>query len=164
MLRRGFSIVLIFGYLAGQLAAVPHAHAHAHGQGGENQPRDHNARPHIHVSWFSHFDHSHDDHSHDDEHTHHHECGGSHSHPAVSDSNAGHDDHDNDAVYLPSDTGVSLASNSVALPDSHQVISMLAIAAIPSSLAISESWAVANSPDKCSPGRPLYLALRALRI
>jgi hypothetical protein len=162
MLRRGFSIVLILGYLAGQLAAVPHAH----GQGGENQPCDHNARPHIHihVSWFSHFGHFHDDHSHDDEHTHHHECGGSHSHPAFSDSNAGHDDHDNDAVYLASDTGVSLLSKRAESPDCLQFVSAQVIAATPTPAAIAEPWAIAYSPGEFSPRCPLYLALRTLRI
>jgi len=147
-------MVLMLGYLAGQLAVVPHAH----GRCSENQPSDHNTRPHIHVAWFEHVGHSHDD-----GRIHHHECDGSHSQSASSDSNAGHDGHDSDAVYLPNDIGVSLPSQSVTSLDSLQAVSMLALA-VPTPTAISERLADANFAGECSPGCPLYLALRALRI
>jgi len=160
MLRRSQSIVLTVGYLASQLAAVPHAH----GQSGDSQPSDHSARPHFHVSWFGRHDHSHDDHSQDDGHTHHHERDGTHPQPPSSESNAGHDDHDSDAVYLPNDTGVSLPSKCVGSPDSLQVVSTLVIAAVNMPAAVSECLTDARPPDKCSPDCPLYLALRALRI
>jgi hypothetical protein len=159
MLRRSLSIALILGYLASQLAAVPHAH----GGSSENQSSGHNVRPHIHISSFNLFDHSHDRHS-DDGHAHHHECDDSHSHSASSSSNAEHDDHDNDAVYLPNDTGFSLPSKSVVSLDCLQSVSTLAIAAIATPAARSEPSAVAYSPGECSLGCPLYLALRALRI
>jgi hypothetical protein len=152
--------MLTVGYLAGQLAAVPHAH----GQSGDSQPSDHSARPHVHFSWFDCHDHSHDDHSQDDGHTHHHERDGTDSQPPSSESNAGHDDHDSDAVYLPNDTGISLPSKSVGSPDSLQVVSTLVIAAVNMPAAVSECLAGARPPGKCSPDCPLYLALRALRI
>jgi hypothetical protein len=145
----------MLGYLASQMATVPHAH----GRCGENQPSDHNARHHVHVSWFEH-----DDHSHDGGHSHHHECDEGNSQPPLSESNAEHDGHDSDAVYLPNDTGVSLASNSVVSLGSFQVVSTLAIAAVPTPTVFSESLAAAYSSDNCSSGCPLYLALRALRI
>lgn len=155
MARRCTTTLLMLACLTSQLVVVPHSH----GASGENQPCDHNTRPHVHVSWFDHVDHSHDV-----GHTHRHECDGSHSHPTSSDSNSGNDDHDSDAVYLPNDTGVSLPGKSVVSLENLLVVSTLAIAAIPTPQAISECLADANSSDKCGPACPLYLALRALRI
>ena len=97
-------------------------------------------------------------------HVHHHECDENHSQPPSSDSNAGHNDHDSDAVYLPNHIGVSLANNSVASLDRLQVVSMLAIEAVRTPAAAFACLAEPYSPDECSPACPLYLALRALRI
>ena len=153
--RRYTTTMLMMAYLASQLAAVPHAH----GASCENQPSDHNARPHLHISCFDH-----ESHSHDGGHTHHYECDECHSQPTPSDTNTGHDDHDSDAVYLPDDTGVSLPSKNVASTEDLQVVSTLVIAAIPTTMAISASLADASSPGTCTPACPLWLTLRALRI
>jgi hypothetical protein len=155
MARRCTTTLLMMAYLASQLAMVPHVH----GASGENEPCDHNARPHIHVSWFDHAGHSRDD-----GHAHHHECDANHSQLPSSDSNAGRDGHDSNAVYVPNDTAVSLPGTGVILLDSLQVVSTLAIAAIPTPTANFERLADAYSPGESSPGCPLYLALRALRI
>ena len=146
----------MFGYLASQLATVPHVH----GQSGKPQPSDHSARPHVHVAWFGHGNHSHDDHSRDDGHTHHHEWDGSRSQPFSSDPNAGHGDHDSDAVYFPNDTGASYPGKSVASLNSFDFLSTLALAAVPTSTTILNRAADAFLPDKCSSGCALFLALR----
>ena len=155
MARRCTTTLLMMAYLASQLAMVPHAH----GASGENQPCDHNARPHVHVACFDHVGHSHDD-----GHTHHQECVDSNSLAAVSDTSTRQDDHDSDAVYLPNDPWGSLPTKSVASSGNLQVISTLVTAVAHTPTAISECLSDVNSPDECSPGCPLYLALRALRI
>jgi hypothetical protein len=160
IMRRPFiSSLLMIAYLVSQLAAVPHAH----GAGTANQLFDHNARPHIHVSWIEHGDHSHDHHSHDG-HSHHHDREGSQSSPTSSGSNSEHGSHDNDALYLPNDVGVSFPSKVVVSLDCLQSVSTLGTFAIANPVAISEPSVVAVSPGECRPDCPLYLALRALRI
>jgi hypothetical protein len=154
MIRRCTTTLLMMVFLAGQLAVVPHAHASCI----QEQPPDHDARLHVHVSCFDH-----DEHSHDDGHLHHHECDNGHSQPHASQSIPAQD-HDRDAVYLPTNAGDSLLVKSVVPPGSFQVVASFVVAATLAPSAASESWAAADFPDKCSPGCPLYLALRALRI
>ena len=156
MVRRCTTTLLMMVFLANQLAVVPHAH----GDSSECRPSDHDARLHVHTHVLC-ADHA--EHSHRGGHTHGRDCGESHSEPSRSESAPEHD-HDSDAVYLPNDTGGSLPAKSIVLPHSFQVVSTLAVAATLTPMAISESWAAADFPDKCSPGCPLYLALRALRI
>src|SRR4051812_7308726 len=100
MLRRIISIIVMLGFVTGQMAAFPHAHA------ANGEPFDHDARPHIHLSWFEHVGDCHDD-----GHAHHHD--GGHSQPHSPDANIDHDDHDTDAVYLPTDIDVYLPTKSV---------------------------------------------------
>jgi hypothetical protein len=136
-------------YLASQLAIVPHAH----GRSGEGQSSDHDARPHFHVSWFGHA-----------EHDHHHDHVGGQSRPHSSEPDTDRGDHDSDAIYLPNDTGLSLPGQSFVAPDNLQVVSTLTVAAAPVPTANSNRVADAFFAGECSPGCPLYLALRALRI
>jgi hypothetical protein len=154
MVRHFTTTLLMMVFLASQLAVVPHSH----GAICLEQHRGHDARPHIHVSWFGQAEHAHGE-----GHTHHQECGGSQCQPSLTDSDSGHD-HDSDAVYLPNDAGDSLPTKCVIAPDNIHVVALLGIALTPTRTAISESWAVADFHDKCSSGCPLYLALRALRI
>src|SRR5436190_12759200 len=150
MVRRGITTLLMMAFLANQSAVVPHAH----GACAEAQPPDHDARPHIHISWFDHVGHSgHDGHANDDEHD------AGHSQPCSFQSFPGHD-HDSDAIYLSTDAGVSLPVKSVVAPNNFQVVATFAVAATPIPTAISDSWAAADFPDKCSLGCPIYLALR----
>ena len=153
MARRCTTTMLMMAYLATQLAMVPHAHG-----ASENQSSDHNARPHVHISWFGHIEHSHDDGC-----AYHDECDGSYSQP-ISFHFAPAHDHDSDAIYLPNDAGVSLPVKSVVAPSNFQDVSTLAVATTRTPTAVCETWAAADFSDKCSPGRPLYLVLRALRI
>jgi hypothetical protein len=153
MFRRGVSLIVMLGFVTGQLGALPHAH----GEIGE--PFDHNCRPHVHVSWFVHVGQCHDS-----GRTHHHQADGTHSHLPACETTTEHDGHDSDAIYLSNDIRISLPIKSVASFDSLQVGSTLVVAAVPTPMAISECLADAYAPDKCCAGCPLYLALRALRI
>ena len=91
MIHRCVNIAVFSGFLASQLAAVPHAHSE-----GSQQNHD-SSRPHIHLSWFGGAHRGHE---------HHHPDGlaanfhrdDSLAHMTVC-RGAG-DDHDDDAIYL----------------------------------------------------------------
>lgn len=94
MARRLVTLLLFVGYLASQLAMVPHTHA------GESVR--HGVRPHIHgdslLKWFGvapskHDGHGHSHHGHSHDHDHE-PAGGSAS--SMSD-----EEHDSDCVYVP---------------------------------------------------------------
>ena len=147
MLRRFVSFIVMLGFAIGQMAAFPHAHADG------RQPADHIARPHIHLAWLTHRSHSHDG-----DHFHHHNADGSHSHSPTPATDQ--DDHDSDAVYLPNDIGVSLPTKSVTSLDNFEIISTLTIAVVPSTTSVTDCVTGPFFSGECSPGRPLYLALR----
>ena len=153
MLRRSVSLIVMLGFVIGQIVAFPHAHADG------RQPADHNARPHIHLAWLAH-----GSHSHDGDHCHHHNADGSHSHSPTPATKTEQDDHDSDAVYLPSDIGVSLPTKSVTSLDNFEIISTLTIAVVPSTTSVTDCVTGPFFSGDCSPACPLYLALCALRI
>src|SRR5882724_3954977 len=91
MFRSLVSIAVLLGFVAGQLAALPHAHAFA----SLAEQRQHDARPHVHVG-----------HSHGHEHDHHHDSpSGEQEVP-----NDRSDGHDADALYLPATSGTTTSS------------------------------------------------------
>jgi hypothetical protein len=154
MFRRCTSILLIVIYFAGQLAAAPHAHG-----GNVGASSEHDSRPHVHVSWFGH--------SHEDGHTHHHHhhLDISHSQTDSSEWSTGSSDHDSNAVYLPNETGNLYLACKITGPPNP----LNAVQALPAAAAIAPAdnfgqLCDANFSGICSPGTPLYLALRALRI
>jgi hypothetical protein len=154
MFRRVFSIIVMLGFVAGQLATMPHAH------GSSRQPVDHGTRPHIHVALHEHASHSH---GHDGDADHHHGKE-SRSHSDSSTTNTNQDGHDSDAVYLPDGAGNLLLSKGVQSLEHPQANSMLAVASVDSPLAATHFSVAANFPSESSSGCPLYLELRALRI
>lgn len=96
MIRRLFTLLLIFLMLANQGLCLSHTH---HGN-GIAEPEDHGVRPHIHIGGHDHHKHHHGDHSH-----------AGHSHSESRADSDEHDvafpptclpvdDHDSDAVYL----------------------------------------------------------------
>jgi hypothetical protein len=154
MFRRSTSTLLIVIYVAGQLAAVPHAHG-----GNVGASSEHDSRPHVHVSWFGH--------SHDDGHTHdhHHHYDVSHSSTDFSEWSSGSNDHDSNAVYLPNETGnLYLACKISGSPNPLDAVQALPVAAAIEPADHSGQLCKANFSGNCCPGTPLYLALRALRI
>jgi hypothetical protein len=153
MFRRSVSIIVMFGFVTGQMAAFPHAHA----ENGE--PFDHDARPHIHLSWFEHVGDCHND-----GHAHHHDHDGDDSQRRSLDTNVDHDDHDSDAVYLPTDIGVSLPTKSIESVHNFDVTATLAIPVAPLPTFLTDCVTGQYFSGDCSPGRPLWLVLRALRL
>jgi hypothetical protein len=91
MIRRCVNIAVMLGFLANQLAAVPHAHA-------EGSRHDHHSsQPHVHLSWFGRAYHDYEHHRHDGPAADHH-----HDH-LLTHTTLGRgaaDDHDDDAIYL----------------------------------------------------------------
>ena len=155
MFRRGVSVLAVLGYLAGQLAAIPHAHA-----GGS--PHDHEfSQPHFHLLWFG-GAHPRHPHLHDD--------------AAVLNSDRASarpkicrdatDDHDDDAIYL-SPVSVALA----AAGESHLDALNGQTAVSPIGAALFEpvfgvaffAWRE-HPPDSSGRHCALFVALRTLRI
>jgi hypothetical protein len=153
MLRRSVSIIVMLGFVIGQMEAFPHAHADG------QQPADHNARPHIHVAWLAN-----GSQSRDGEHHHRHNADGSHSHSPMPVAETEQDEHDSDAVYLSDDIGVSLPTKSVISLDNFEIISALTLTVVSSTTSTNGCLAERIFPGECSPNRPLWLSLRALRI
>lgn len=163
MIRRGIATIVLFGYLAGQLAVVPHAHAGAVGHDG------HGWRPHVHVSTpdAQHHHHGHK-HSH---HGHYHGQGGHH-HADESELD-GHSvlhadfDHDADAVYVLSVTQATSRTERTSGVDAEYSLPQQNSA----SIALGFVFPTADSligihraPDTSGCHCALYLSLRNLRI
>jgi len=162
MIRRGISTIVLLGYLAGQLAFVPHAHAGAPGNDG------HCWQTHVHVS-ASDAQHRHGhDHCHYGDH-----CGkGGHHHADDSglDGNgmlkAGIE-HDADAVYVStvaqarSRTGkTSGVEAEYSSPQAYAASNTLGLAFRQDASFIGNH----RVPDTTVPHCALYLSLRTLRI
>lgn len=147
--QRVLSAVLALLFLPFSVVSAGVRHAHA----GSNQPADHNARPHIHVGHSCHVG-----------HPHHHDADGSHSRSPASETKSEPDDHDSDAVYLPSEIGATLLNKSVRPPDNNRVTATAAIAFALSTTTFVNASETAFFPDEFGPACPLYLALRGLRI
>jgi hypothetical protein len=137
-------ILAVLGYVAGQLAAAPHAH---------DSVSKHDARPHIHLSGFG-GGHHHHDHDHCDAHD---------DHAAAP---IGQSVHDDDAVYLQVVTaGTSNASPGQvdllerSTPDSWLPPATASPSAFEQSLAGYEPCPHSTG-DHCA----LFLTLQSLRI
>jgi hypothetical protein len=154
MFRRAVSLIVMLGFVAGQMAAIPHAH------GQDHLDLDHDSRPHIHVSWHEHVGHSQGD----DEHAHHHPGKESHSPSTQSETDLNQDGHDSDAAYLPAGADNSLPSTSVPSPENPQVNCTLAVAPVHTTIAVTHCSVAAYLPSESSSSYPLYLELRSLRI
>jgi len=160
MLRRVVSIFVMLGYLAGQLAAVPHAHV---GDGDH----DHDARgPHFHLAWFGeyrharHLLHEHQDHDSDLMVVDSDNC-------AIRVFQSAADHHDGDAVYVPS----ALAAGTT--PD-ESIIGVLSWQGhskwhcsgtlIDASAEPTFPGTLLRPPNSPSQGCALFLRLQSLRI
>lgn len=158
--HRSTILLLLFSYIAGQLATLPHAHSHD----ANHQHSGHEQRPHVHLTCFGH-----GGHSHGRESGHYHGDGEPHPHHSTDDKldvAGGHSTgHDSDAVYLPDGAdGVSLVVKSVSSIDvAHLTLCLPPPLGVRTPDATAEVK-YARNPGECSPGRPLFIALRALRI
>ena len=162
MFRKCLNSLLILGYLASQLAAIPHAHG---GMSAAEQ-QEHAATPHFHCHGTGH------------SHTHTHECQHDHQGPtkagidgekkpvATSTFTASGFNHDADAVFLPSGISVVVSSQ----PDNLLLATSLGVASINivSLLEIppdnSSGRTCGHISDCLTDNSDLYLTLRQLRI
>jgi len=153
--QRIVSAALAIVFLPGSFvsAGIRHSHSEA------DETLDHDARPHVHVGCAGHAHYSHGS-----GHSHHHHADGTHSPVTDKGSEEQQDGHDRDAIYLANDISNSLLTKSVHLLDGGKVISTLATESdLPATCSVNASERAYFSGE-CSPARPLYLALRALRI
>jgi hypothetical protein len=148
MFRRLPTLLAALGYLAGQLAAVPHAH------GREAAHEHHSDHPHVHLSGT---------HAHG-EHDHHHDDADDRDHGAANDCQRGHDA---DAVYLQPVVADAANSGSgqgdLLKPLSPGTWLPPAITTPPIAGVLSFGWFERN-PDLTGGRCALFLALQTLRI
>jgi hypothetical protein len=159
MLRRSAAMLVILGYLAGQLAAVPHAHA--------DDPRQehHSTHPHIHVAAVGGSSHTHE-HGHEHGHVHRHAASAADRDGSCQTSHfSGFADHEADAIYLPLSvsTAVTSSANSSKLLTSLALLHFVDAAAVSDAVTASQT-ALLRLPDKRAPECDFCLTLRALRI
>ncbi len=163
MFRRWLTIVLVVGYIACQMAVVPHAHAH--------QGADHDLRAHVHWDWFSGQherreaattdSHAHAGHEH---HGHHH--GHSYKQPPVAPTSTVPDgtDHDATCVYVPNCEHVSSTASPI-LSDLNELATVIDAADFFASVAPPLLPSFHAPPeDLLVGGCALILRLRTLRI
>jgi hypothetical protein len=159
MLRRSAAMLVMLGYLAGQLAAVPHAHA------DDRRHEHHSAQPHIHVAAARSPSHAHE---HGPEHGHVHR----HAAPAAArdgscqaDQFSGVADHEADAVYLP----LTVSTTATSGVDQSKLLTSPALLHFVDAAAVSDAVTASQTallclPDKRAPECDFCLTLRALRI
>jgi hypothetical protein len=161
MFRRILSTLLIVGYVASQVAALPHEHA--------SQPAGHGARPHVHGDWLAGLVSDVPSDRHHRNGGHHHAHSHSHPHTKTTPTPAPaaplEPAHDHDCVYLPQPTtGLNEARPA---DDSGQfgdcIASLDEVAASADSL-ILDSARRCLSPHWLKGHCALYLTLRTLRI
>ncbi len=161
MFRRYISILALLGFLAGQLAVVPHAH----GGSSPEQQREHDAQPHVHIGLSGHY---HDHCLSQDGHSHHHATDtasvAAENERLLNNLRAAFP-HDADAIYLPTGAGTPTpvkdqrsASDSLATSPGLTPNPFCALTE-PHPLAAPH-----HPPDSDCAGVKLILKLRTLRI
>jgi hypothetical protein len=158
MFRRGVSILVMLGYLAGQSAAVPHAHA-------SGSQRDHDAcEPHIHLAWFGeHHHHHHREHYGRDNAV----AALGNDYLAVGFDRGATEDHDDDAIYVPS--GLTAGATNMAYPTGFPELqapkALLSCDEVVGLILNITTFGVhLRPPDSIGQGCALFLRLLTLRI
>jgi hypothetical protein len=162
MLRRCLSLMVLVGFLASQLAAMPHAHAAV----SADEQAEHDATPHFHLGSAGHHHHDHgDSHSHKGQHSHQ-----GHSKPAkvpadgqIAILDMPGIDHDATAISVTTAYASSASGDERVATDRHDSCDV-------------EAWAFRSDappmvrpipwhpPDEAWDGSGIYLTLRNLRI
>lgn len=162
MFRRCVSVLLLLGYVAGELATVPHAH----GGLSVEQQTQHDARPHIHLGPFAHrHEHGHPPAGHSHRHLSDHEPAGeadqspAESHPSGS-------EHDRAAIFFPSGTAAHSPGRNQTTATSTKQSSALAVglAAAGFDGRVRPSCVAIHAPDVGPPHAKRFLTLRNLRL
>ncbi len=169
MFRRGVSFLVLVGFLASQLAVMPHAH----GSATPEEQQKHDAAPHFHCAWLGHSDHDH--------HHGHSSAGHGHSHHATqhegglkssTDSSDGQSltsglrgaDHDADAIFV-SEQAATASRSTDQLVSAWQLVGSAPLPTclgdVQSGLGPSPRW---HPPDEVLDASDTYLTLRNLRI
>ena len=159
MVRPLITLCALLGYLAGQMAALPHGHA-------DGNPPGHSSAPHVHLSWLTGKSPAHD---HEHDHGYHH----GHRHrsadkakphmPSVSCSY----DHDADAFYFAGGSiGTARRDGSkLQWQEAHPAHSFLMCGSDATFDGTGHGFSVPPHPPDGGPiGCALYLQLRTLRI
>ena len=161
MFRRCISALVMAGYIAGQLATLPHAH------GAATERHQHDATPHFHVGRPAAAEHHHHDHG--THHGHHHDHGctpqpdTSPDRPIDSSLTATHPD--SGAVYFLSGNGIAVANPSTTSPTSADFAATVAWTVfVPDRVLDERSYPLERPPDDPADDSSLYLTLRQLRI
>jgi hypothetical protein len=159
MFRRFVSLLVLIGFLANQLAAIPHAHAGY----SEEQQRQHDAQPHVHVGRGNHAHHH--GHSHDQPSDR--QPAEKHSPVKVPPLSSGVRDfsveYDLDAIYLPSSASLAVKDPSTANAAA-ALFGDLDSTSTSADLKPRCLCAPIHPPNRDARGAKLYLILRALRI
>lgn len=168
MFRHLICLVTAAGFIASDMAIIPHAH----GSGSQDNQRG-QATPHFHCAWSEH-----DDHAHDHNHGGHRHSHAGHKHernlnpPHVESTSQSRadglwgDDHDANAIYLPGQicaVSQSCSKHSLAL-----VVQFWGSATLPVACSEEQGGGCSSSrwrpPDKVLDLSDTYLTLRNLRI
>ena len=150
MFQRCVLTFLLVGYLAGQLAAVPHTHEHEHDS-------EHGGRAHAHIGWLVPTGNlAANDHTNDHRH------GDSHNSPLPAES--GESEHDSDLMYLP-DAEVANIGKAASLdaPFDGAISPAICSCDCPK-VAIRKADLRSVPPAEAFAGCDLFLKLRTLRI
>ena len=161
MFRRCLSLFAIAGFVASQLAAIPHAHAGA----SLPEQRRHNATPHFHAA----HGHGHHSHHHSDSHSERHPNGGAehsdHSSGQPLGSCLSGADHDADAIFVAGHNCSLWTITRADLSASALQVADLALRAGCLSDHGRTAWPLRWRPhDEVLDGSETYLILRNLRI
>jgi hypothetical protein len=159
MLRRTAAMLVMLGYLAGQLATVPHAHA------DDPRHKHHSAQPHIHLAADSGSSHAHE-HGHEHGHVHRHAAPAADRDGSCQTSHfSGFADHEADAIYLPLSvsTVVTSGANSSKLLASPARLHFADAAPVSDAVTAYQA-AMLRLPGERATGCDFCLTLRALRI
>ena len=147
MFRRLVASLTLFAFLAGQLAMIPHAHAALTG----SEHREHDARPHFHLSGQGdgHY-HEHADPRQSEDRSHRAKIDG----PVI--------DHDATAIYLPDGNSTAASGKRGSADSLNASIDLPADARL---LPAQEGLAAPfHPPNAARPVGKLFLTLRTLRI
>jgi hypothetical protein len=167
MCHRIITVLFIAGYLAGQIAGLPHTHT-------TEQPG--HGRAHVHCDWFtrlfqsgqtSHLDHHSHSHSHSHSHADEHAADHHHGEHNVPESRvSGDSGHDDTCVYLPNLGAVPASNKTVHEPQENSSLDAIVVV---SAVGPSHSTLMSDIESKAPPdglllGCARFLKLRTLRI
>lgn len=163
MLQRGIALLVIVGFLASQLAAIPHAHSCY----STTQQQKHDSTPHVHLSWLGsshhHHDHLHGGRPHSHPHVKHHGSTPVEKHDdsaPIQDS----EDHDASAISIAVPLGLPISSSQATAGTETSQLPAIAVPIVCHSDLSRFQPICWHPPDSAWADSHLYLSLRNLRL